>query len=260
MYVAEVAFAIEYFLAPLSREAEGLGEWTEKFDDLGDVVIVFAVFRAGLWIEQVVASDEFKDLQFVSWLNLNFIFKFYALSFSGFVSIFSLCSLLMVKERGRGRIWNEHTIAAMLHMSVLAPHFAPRITSGERYCRVWMSFVKWCPTQQALPRSAILTDMMSMPTSSVKHICSIVELLSSEMPETSRSSRSLKPRLVSQRSIENFPGKIEDAYVVFSRCFCFSSSVMSASLIPSRSFIERNEPVGVDATETVSTFHNDDFF
>ena len=62
MYVAEFTFAIEYFLAPFSREAEGLGEWTEKFDDLGDVVIVFAVFRAGLWIEQVVASDEFKDL------------------------------------------------------------------------------------------------------------------------------------------------------------------------------------------------------
>lgn len=33
-------------------------------------------------------------------------------------------------------------MAAMLHTSVLAPHFAPRMTSGERYCLVWMSFVK----------------------------------------------------------------------------------------------------------------------
>ena len=35
------------------------------------------------------------------------------------------------------------TIAAILQTSVLAPHFAPRMTSGERYCLVWMSFVKW---------------------------------------------------------------------------------------------------------------------
>ena len=54
------------------------------------------------------------------------------------------------------------TIAAMLQTSVLAPHLAPRITSGERYCRVWISFVKWWPTQQAFPRSAILTDIVSI--------------------------------------------------------------------------------------------------
>lgn len=54
------------------------------------------------------------------------------------------------------------TIAAMLQTSVLAPHFAPKITSGERYCLVWMSFVKWWLTQHALPRSAILTLMMSL--------------------------------------------------------------------------------------------------
>lgn len=49
----------------------------------------------------------------------------------------------------------------MLHTSVLAPHLDPRMTSGDRYCRVWMSLVKWCPTQHALPRSAIFTEMIS---------------------------------------------------------------------------------------------------
>lgn len=37
-------------------------EVSEEFDDLCDVVVVFAVFGAGLWIEEVVASDELKDL------------------------------------------------------------------------------------------------------------------------------------------------------------------------------------------------------
>ena len=41
-----------------------------------------------------------------------------------------------------GKREKRHTIAAILHTSVLAPHLAPSITSGERYCRVWMSFVK----------------------------------------------------------------------------------------------------------------------
>ena len=41
---------------------------------------------------------------------------------------------------GEGR--EIRTMAAILHTSVLAPHLAPSITSGDRYCRVWMSFVK----------------------------------------------------------------------------------------------------------------------
>lgn len=61
---------------------------------------------------------------------------------------------------------------AMLQTSVLAPHLAPRITSGDRYCRVWMSFVKWWLTQQALPRSAILTEITS--------ICGSVSILSGD--------------------------------------------------------------------------------
>ena len=29
------------------------------------------------------------------------------------------------------------------------PHFAPKITSGQRYCRVWISSVKCCSVQVA---------------------------------------------------------------------------------------------------------------
>lgn len=33
-------------------------------------------------------------------------------------------------------IADQLTMAAMLHTSVLAPHFEPSITSGDRYCLV----------------------------------------------------------------------------------------------------------------------------
>jgi hypothetical protein len=42
--VAEFAFAVEDFLAPFSGEAEGFGEGAEELDDLGDVIVVLAVF------------------------------------------------------------------------------------------------------------------------------------------------------------------------------------------------------------------------
>jgi hypothetical protein len=96
------------------------------------MIVVFAVFSAGLRVEEVVAGYEFKDLLIVR-INI----------------------LLWRKNR------EKSTIAAILHTSVLAPHFAPRITSGERYCLVWMSLVKWCPVQHALPKSAILTEIFS---------------------------------------------------------------------------------------------------
>lgn len=65
------------------------------------MVVVFAVFGAGLGVEQVVACDEFEDLYM-----LDMAFK---------------------------RRVNIRTMHAILHTSVLAPHFAPRITSGDRY-------------------------------------------------------------------------------------------------------------------------------
>jgi hypothetical protein len=68
------------------------------------VVIVFAVFGAGLRIEEVVAGDEFEDLknQYI----------------------------------GPAKVSCIRTIAAMLQTSVLAPHFAPNMTSGDLYCLV----------------------------------------------------------------------------------------------------------------------------
>lgn len=91
---------------------------------------------------------------------------------------------------------DQLTMAAMLHTSVLAPHFEPSITSGDRYCLVWISFVKWWFTQQALPRSAILTLMTSRPKSSAFRFSPVddddeLEDLSREMPDTSFVRRSL---------------------------------------------------------------------
>lgn len=87
-----------------------------------------------------------------------------------------------------GGVTERHrlTMADMLHTSVLAPHLAPKITSGDRYCRVWISLVKWWLTQHALPKSAILTLITSCPSS--------VGVLR-EIPETSRVKRSLAPVL-----------------------------------------------------------------
>ena len=90
-------------------------------------------------------------------------------------------------------------MAAMLQTSVLAPHLAPRITSGDRYCLVWMSLVKWWFTQHALPRSAILTLMMSKPWLSSALRLSLDDedpddALSSEIPDTSRVRMSLETR------------------------------------------------------------------
>ena len=84
---------------------------------MGDVVVVFAVFGAGLWVEEVVTCNQLEDLE-----------------------IGKSAKLYMAKSLvDQDRL----TIAAILQTSVLAPHLAPRITSGDRYCRVWMSFVKW---------------------------------------------------------------------------------------------------------------------
>lgn len=78
----------------------------------------------------------------------------------------------------------------MLQTSVLAPHLAPRITSGDRYCRVWMSLVKWWLTQQAFPRSAILTEIFSK--AGFFGAAFSDEFLSNEMPEMSLLKMSLR--------------------------------------------------------------------
>jgi hypothetical protein len=87
------------------------------------------------------------------------------------------------------------TIAAMLHTSVLAPHFAPSMTSGDLYCLVWMSFVKWWLTQHAFPKSAIFTEMISAEISCLIFSAGVVddsgEFLSRLMPDTCFSRISL---------------------------------------------------------------------
>jgi hypothetical protein len=60
--VAEFAFAVENFLRPFAAYAKGFGESAEELDDLRDVVVIFAVFGAGLRVEEVVACDEFEGL------------------------------------------------------------------------------------------------------------------------------------------------------------------------------------------------------
>jgi hypothetical protein len=66
------------------------------------------------------------------------------------------------------------------------------MTSGERYCLVWISFVKWWLTQHAFPRSAILTLIFSNAGSEGGWGFSAVEeLLSNDMPDTSLLNMSL---------------------------------------------------------------------
>lgn len=58
-----------------------------------------------------------------------------------------------------------------------------------------MSFVKWCPTQHALPRSAILTEIVSNDISSGTFVVDEVEDERS-IPETLLARISLQAGLV----------------------------------------------------------------
>ena len=62
MYVSEFALTGEDLLRPFSGQTQRSREGSEKLYDLCDVVVVFAVFGAGLRIEKVVAGNQFKDL------------------------------------------------------------------------------------------------------------------------------------------------------------------------------------------------------
>lgn len=55
--VAQFAFATEYLLRPFPRKAKGSGERAEEFNDLGDVIVVLAIFGARLRVEEVIACD-----------------------------------------------------------------------------------------------------------------------------------------------------------------------------------------------------------
>lgn len=52
---------------------------------------------------------------------------------------------------------SSKVIQANDHISALRLYFDPRSTSGLRYCLVWIYVAKWWCSQQAFPRSAILT-------------------------------------------------------------------------------------------------------
>jgi hypothetical protein len=93
------------------------------------VVAVLAIPRPRSRVEQVVASrDQLDDLEHKKVSNRPI----------------------------RGDVGTGLTTHATLHISALVPHFAPRITSGQRYCRVWISSVKWCSVQVANETSARL--------------------------------------------------------------------------------------------------------
>jgi hypothetical protein len=95
------------------------------------VVVVLAIPGSGCWVEQVITSrDQLEDLEH---------------------------KIVSHRPIG-GDIGTGLTTHATLHISALVPHFAPSITSGQRYCRVWISSVKWCSVQVANNKSARSDD------------------------------------------------------------------------------------------------------
>lgn len=120
MNVAQLTAAIKDFLRPLAGEARS-GERTEQLNNLGNVVIVFTVLSAGLGIKKVIAGNEFKNLKGQQRFTKN-----------------KYASERVTGERKQDERFAIRglTMAAMLQTSVLAPHLAPRITSGDLYCLV----------------------------------------------------------------------------------------------------------------------------
>ena len=55
MDVSKFALAVKDFLGIFSGQGKRTGEGAEEFNDLRNMVIVFAVFGAGLRVEEVVA-------------------------------------------------------------------------------------------------------------------------------------------------------------------------------------------------------------
>mmetsp|Transcript_62579 Transcript_62579/g.159110 ORF Transcript_62579/g.159110 Transcript_62579/m.159110 type:complete len:251 (-) Transcript_62579:581-1333(-) len=57
-------------------------------------------------------------------------------------------------SKRKSPVISSKNIHAALQLSAVSSHFAPMITSGERYCRVWMSSVTCLWDLQPLPKSA----------------------------------------------------------------------------------------------------------
>ena len=62
MDVTKIALAAENLMGPLAAEGQPPGELTQQLNDLGNVIIVFAVFGPRLGVEQIVTRDKFEDL------------------------------------------------------------------------------------------------------------------------------------------------------------------------------------------------------
>lgn len=62
MNIPKLAFAIEDFLGPFTREAERFWKLAKQFDDLGDVVVIFPILRTGLGVKEVVAGYKLENL------------------------------------------------------------------------------------------------------------------------------------------------------------------------------------------------------
>lgn len=60
--IAELALPIEDLLGPFAGQTQGLWEGAHKFYYLCNVVVVFAILGARLWIEEIVAGDELEGL------------------------------------------------------------------------------------------------------------------------------------------------------------------------------------------------------
>ena len=104
-----------------------------------------------------------------------------------------------------------------------------------------MSFVKWCPTQQALPRSAILTDIVSIAFAKSSWLVSFGEAdLFREIPDIVWERFSLD----TPSAPFSYAEEGMFAHAVFSRCF-WSSSVLLEGLGSARPSISRIDLGGV---------------
>ena len=63
MNVTEFALPCEDLLRPFAGHGHGFGERAEQLDDLGYVIVIFAILCSGLGVEEIVASDQLKDLE-----------------------------------------------------------------------------------------------------------------------------------------------------------------------------------------------------
>mmetsp|Transcript_22656 Transcript_22656/g.89635 ORF Transcript_22656/g.89635 Transcript_22656/m.89635 type:complete len:215 (-) Transcript_22656:889-1533(-) len=118
----------------------------------------------------------------------------------------------------RSPVASSKTMQAMLQMSADVLYLWPMMTSGARYCRVWMSSVKCLCTQQALPRSATFT----------------VVTASSLLPFSSPTSISSAPadplQIEGSGSTSRMFSGLRSVWMMLQRV-CMKSSAMSTCLV-----------------------------